>query len=543
MIFYYLDFISPDIQLYYKGRTKHSSIFSIIISIVSFITLLVLSIIFSLDFFLHKNPTSFYYNQFIDDIGIYYLNHSSFFHFVSFDNYYAYDKRAFSLVGVQNSNEATYVANNNESNFDHWIYDRCEKSDIDEYYNILYNFTQYFQNGLCVKKYYNSTLRKVIFHNEPNFVYPSVEHGASSSNEVYYGVFIQRCQNNSEINNDCYDNKTIDDIIYSTISYSVFFIDHVIDIENYKAPFKNFFHQIINKYSTLSYTINVLNFQSLQIQTIAGIIFDSKSVITTYKYDQNEKITSEKSIENLNENIFGAFSLSMQNMQNVYSRKYKKFQDIAGSIGGIIKIINIFSYLINYFFYKFQVIKDFNRDFNDNYIFLKNKFDKSELLSLMKIKSMNFLNKKKSENLIKNENTKQLNSESKIDSESGVFKSSYKSVTYNNYLKKINNQKNINNITSRLVNNYKNSYLGGSSIQNLIQKVKLNDYDIFCYLLGFLKYKKSSKLNIMENLIDYKIKILSEEEIFTTHYLLKSLENNLFQNNQFNYILNDKQSL
>ena len=47
----------------------------------------------------------------------------------------------------------------------------------------------------------------------------------------------------------------------------------------------------------------------------------------------------------------------------------------------------------------------------------------------------------------------------------------------------------------------------------------------------------------MENLIDYKIKILSEEEIFTTHYLLKSLENNLFQNNQFNNISNDKQSL
>ena len=54
MIFYYFDFISPDIQLYYKGRKKHSSIYSILISIITFITLLILSIIFSLDFFYIK---------------------------------------------------------------------------------------------------------------------------------------------------------------------------------------------------------------------------------------------------------------------------------------------------------------------------------------------------------------------------------------------------------------------------------------------------------------------------------------------------------
>lgn len=147
----------------------------------------------------------------------------------------------------------------------------------------------YFQNGLCIKKFYNSTLRKVILFNESDFVYPTVEHGASNTKEIYYGVFIQRCQNNSEINSDCYDNRTIDNIIYSTISYSIFFIDHIIDIENYKHPFKYFFHQILNKYSTLSYTINVLNFQTLEIQTIAGIIFESQTKINTYKYDENEK--------------------------------------------------------------------------------------------------------------------------------------------------------------------------------------------------------------------------------------------------------------
>ena len=531
MLLYYLDFISPDIKLYYKGRTKHTSIFSIIISIISFIILLILSIMFSLDFFLHRNPTSFYYNKFVDDIGVFYLNHSSFFHFISFDNYSAYDRKAFSLVGVQNSIEATYVANNNESNFDHWIYDKCDKSDIDEYYQFLNDKIVYFLNGLCIKKFYNSTLRKVILFNESDFVYPTVEHGASSTNEIYYGVFIQRCQNNSEINSDCYDNRTIDNIIYSTISYSVFFLDHIIDIENYKHPFKYFFHQILNKYSTLSYTINVLNFQTLEIQTIAGIIFESQTKINTYKYDENEKITSEKSVENLNDNIFGAISLSMQNMQNIYSRKYKKLEDVAASIGGIIKIINIFSFLINYIFYKFQIIKDFNQDFNNNYFFLKNKFDKSELLSILKMKTVNYFNKKKLSRIgkdkIKKEYFKQLNLEPKSNEEFSEFRS----VSYNNYL---NNQeyKNIdNNNTSKLSNNNFNK--NNSYFDNLIQRVKLNNYDIFCYLIGFLHYRKTSKIKIMKNLIDHKRKIISEEEIFSLHYLVKSLQNNLMQHNKF----------
>ena len=531
MFFYYLDFISPDIKLYYKGRTKHTSIFSIIISIISFIILLILSIIFSLDFFLHRNPTSFYYNRFVDDIGVFYLNHSSFFHFISFDNYSAYDRKAFSLVGVQNSIEATYVANNNESNFDHWIYDKCDKSDIDEYYQFLNYKIVYFQNGLCIKKFYNSTLRKVILFNESDFVYPTVEHGASNTNEIYYGVFIQRCQNNSEINSDCYDNRTIDNIIYSTISYSIFFIDHIIDIENYKHPFKYFFHQILNKYSTLSYTINVLNFQTLEIQTIAGIIFESQTKINTYKYDENEKITSEKSVENLNDNIFGAISLSMQNMQNIYSRKYKKLEDVAASIGGIIKIMNIFAFIINYIFYKFQIIKDFNQDFNNNFFFLKNKFDKSELLSILKMKTVNYFNKKKLSRIGKTKISKDFFKQLNLEPKSNENFSECKSISYNNY---INNQeyKNIdNNNSSKLSNN--NYYKNNTHFDNLIQRVKLNNYDIFCYLIGFLHYRKTSKIKIMKNLIDHKKKIISEEEIFSLHYLLKSLQNNLMQHNKF----------
>ena len=60
----FIDIISPKITLYYKGQTKHSSLPSQIISIITILALTVLSVIFSLDFFLKKNPTCFYYNRY-----------------------------------------------------------------------------------------------------------------------------------------------------------------------------------------------------------------------------------------------------------------------------------------------------------------------------------------------------------------------------------------------------------------------------------------------------------------------------------------------
>ena len=64
-MFMSFDFISPRITLFYKGQLKHSSIPSVFISIISVISITILSIIFSLDFILRRNPTAFYYNRYI----------------------------------------------------------------------------------------------------------------------------------------------------------------------------------------------------------------------------------------------------------------------------------------------------------------------------------------------------------------------------------------------------------------------------------------------------------------------------------------------
>ena len=78
-----IDFIAPRITLFHNSLINHSSNSSIILSIITIIIIIVFSIIFSLDFVFHKNPTSFYYKKYVEDAGIFPLNSSSLFHYIS----------------------------------------------------------------------------------------------------------------------------------------------------------------------------------------------------------------------------------------------------------------------------------------------------------------------------------------------------------------------------------------------------------------------------------------------------------------------------
>jgi hypothetical protein len=78
-----LDFISPPVTIYYQGYLSHSSIISGIISIISIAFIFALAFYFSLDIIKRKDPNVFSYNNFIEDAGIFPINSSGFFHFIS----------------------------------------------------------------------------------------------------------------------------------------------------------------------------------------------------------------------------------------------------------------------------------------------------------------------------------------------------------------------------------------------------------------------------------------------------------------------------
>ena len=78
-----IDMLSPEITLYQRGKKSHSSTFSRILTLVSYLIIISMGIYFSLDIIQRKNLSAFYFNRFVEDAGHFPLNNKSMFHFFS----------------------------------------------------------------------------------------------------------------------------------------------------------------------------------------------------------------------------------------------------------------------------------------------------------------------------------------------------------------------------------------------------------------------------------------------------------------------------
>ena len=195
----------------------------------------------------------------------------------------------------------------------------------------------------------------------------------------------------------------------------------------------------------------------------------------------------------------------MGNEIGIYDRKYKKIQDISASISGISKLLTIIGYFINYLFAKITLINDLSND-----ILKKgNKFGKNTCTKGFKIL--------KHSTFIINKFPFQI-SQQKIDSK--------------------NNSENFNSISpiyNKIIDDYfpknKRNKLS-SSIRNNIKFKKITIKHILYYYLCY--YKKSN----ISHLVDIRKKVLSEEKLFTTYFILGTLSNNFLNNYQNNNIAN-----
>ena len=222
MPFEYLDLLSPRITLFFKGHHTHTSVFSIIISIIAYLSVTCLSIYFIYDYLVATNPSSFYYNRHINDTGKIDIN-STLFHFVSFDGLEPFDNKSINIIGLANVYSVDYDKKPNPENYDHWIYELCDDdnySEIEKEY--LTQVHKRDKKSYCLSKLYNSTTKKLITKKDENFKYPYLNHGASHPLHEFYGIFIQKCVNNSLNEMKCYDNETIDKIVYTQKTYSFF---------------------------------------------------------------------------------------------------------------------------------------------------------------------------------------------------------------------------------------------------------------------------------------------------------------------------------
>ena len=344
------DWLTPPITLYYKGELQHSSICSAIISILGYLSSIIIGLYLSIDFFKRKSPTVFSFNRFIDDAGIFPLNSKSMFSFIQFRDVNGVpsniDPSYIRLVGTISSIES-YASRNDVTRKDHWLYDLCNNdTDIDGVEH-LYNY-RFFNNSYCIRKYYNKIEDKYYTTGDKNFKYPSVDHGVSHVNKTYYGIVFEQCKYDrayEEINHGipCQSEEDIKNYVGSH-NVRFLIIDHYPDVYNYKNPFTKYLYNIDSALSSGSCTVNHLNFNPATIITHNGYFFDNTVENIAYVFDQNEKANRE--VEN---GIYLGFWFWLQNRLVYYERTYKKIQDVLAEIQGMgVFIIFIATILNNY---------------------------------------------------------------------------------------------------------------------------------------------------------------------------------------------------
>ena len=347
MIIQNLDFLSPEITLFFKGKYKHSSIFSGIITILSYSVIFACIIIYTLDFIDRSNPTIYFFNRFVEDIGIHPLNESSLFHYINLisasrNKSTIYDFNSVRIYGINRTIDS-YIQNYDYSENSHWEYALCNY-DEDITYKKLKNIIDKntFSQSACIKKYYSPKDKKYFNKGESGFIWPVLEHGSSHPNRTLYGIIVETCQNNS-LKNNCNSIEAIEKF-FKRYAISLNFIDHYADALNYKEPFTYYINSITSGL-TISETIslNHLNFNPNKIRTHNGIFMENLVEENSYSFIQNEKVALNKQ----GKNAVSTFYFWMQNNMIYNERYYKKFQDLLSNIGGLGSFILLIGLFIN----------------------------------------------------------------------------------------------------------------------------------------------------------------------------------------------------
>ncbi len=550
MIIRNLDFLSPEITLYYKGRYKHSSIFSGIITILSYSVILACIIYYVVDFVDRSNPQVYYFNRYIDDAGSYPLNESSIFHYLNLIkasrvDKIEYDFNSIRIYGIQTTldnylrgNEFNYSSNN------HWEYGLCNYNDVkNKKIKKLLDENIFSKSSACIQRYYDSKQKRYFNINESGFIWPTLEHGSSHPNRTVYGIVVEKCQNNS-FKKDCNSEEEIK-LFFKKFAMSFNFIDHYTDVLNYKEPFTTYIYSVtIGLTISSSITYNNLNFNPSLLRTHNGFLLENIVQEKSYSFIQNEKTFVDRG----EKSIICAYYFWMQNNMVYNDRYYKIFQEILSNIGGLGSFILLIGFFINSFVSSYIILLDtqnliFNleeinfskdKEINKRIVFIqkKGKEKKKEIIFQNKkdnkdnsnnntLQNSNYPlfmtdkndNKKSSEpsNILiidKNKNKSKISNEkkhscaisqnNKILTEYKRFSIQMKKSISENSIKRFNLEKSYFEIVD------KNNRI----IKKPIKKQKFSWCTYFLYVMLFKK--KKSKLKFYDN---FRAQIISEENL------------------------------
>ena len=361
--------LSPYITLYFKGGKKHSSNFSSILSIFTYVIVFIAAIYYIIDFINKNDPIAYFFNRYVEDAGNFPLNSSSMFNFIQLKDIdtneaLPFDYSKVRVIGFDDVEYGQYMENPDiVLNANHWVYGYCNNNSDTEGISYLIDFDNY-EKSSCIRKYYDKNTKQYYNTGEKGFRWPVLEKGCSHPKRTYYGIILQRCDKVSESiraqNIECSSEKDITDYI-NKISLDFEIIDSYPDILNYRIPLTKYFYSVTSAISNGVYIVNHLNFNPVRVITHNGIFFDNIVEEYSYIFVQNEKHTIDSSSlgqdQTTNGCLIGIY-FWMQNTLQYYERVYSRLQDNLSYIGGIYSVVESVAYILNLLVHSYIILLD-----------------------------------------------------------------------------------------------------------------------------------------------------------------------------------------
>ena len=149
-------------------------------------------------YFILKLKNFAYYNSYVEEVGSFDINPSSFFHFININsdnynrNFSEFDFENFRIIGFETYLE-DYLQNKNINNFNHWLYGPCDNKNIIPEISPLINEEE-FERSACIKKYYDIKEKRYIDINDSYFRWPVIEKGTVNFTNKFYSFIIEKCK-------------------------------------------------------------------------------------------------------------------------------------------------------------------------------------------------------------------------------------------------------------------------------------------------------------------------------------------------------------
>jgi hypothetical protein len=329
-----LDFLGPSPNLYYNSQQRYKTLLGSLITIVMGLLSILAFIGFGYNLLARQNPTGVYNKDINEDISI--GKDELFFLFTPnlpkngrllTDDYDLQYRMFLRQVNTDTISEDR-ITNNTVETVVQLV--RCTETE------------RYKTNYLNVTSF--MTVNHSDYFCTPDDANISAISGKQGTAKFNFWSFIMEYCNNKTMNNTCYSKETIQ-AKHSKVVMQLLYSTAFVTPKDFSNPIKYLYNAEQLLLDTKATRNDFYYFKNTEVVTDEGWIMESWGSQRTFQFNSfyNQITPSSTS------NTILQIDIAMDNLKDVYSRKYLKLQDVLASAGGFVKMfVLVFSIAMEY---------------------------------------------------------------------------------------------------------------------------------------------------------------------------------------------------